>query len=184
MWHIANKKRLFFQSGAVLALLCTAPFAQADAGDTQGGVSVNYGVGNDYRRTTLNFETPTLWSYALGGGGGRLDLTGEAGVSYWQAKGSRSPGTVWQLSAIPMFRWWTGERFYIEAGIGATAFTSTNFADKQLGSAFQFGDHIGLGFLLAPQSRLGLRYSHFSNFGLKQPNAGLNVTQVTYTHQF
>jgi len=83
-----------------------------------------------------------------------------------------------------MFRWWVGERFYIEGGIGATALTATRFADKRLGSAFQFGDHIGLGFLLTPQSRVGLRYSHFSNGNIKQPNPGLNVTQVTYTYQF
>ena len=120
----------------------------------------------------------------MGSGGGRLDLTGEAGVSYWQAKGSRSPQTVWQLSATPMFRWWPGERFYIEAGIGATAFTHTSFADRRIGSAFQFGEHVGLGFLVTPQSRLGLRYSHFSNFGIKQPDQGLSLPQVSYTYQF
>ncbi len=77
-----------------------------------------------------------------------------------------------------------GERFYIEAGIGATVLNHASFADKDLGSAFQFGDHIGLGFLVTPQSRLGLRYSHFSNAGIKTPNPGLDVTQVTYTYQF
>ncbi|CFN83565.1 lipoprotein [Bordetella pertussis] len=91
---------------------------------------------------------------------------------------------MWQASAIPMFRWWTGERFYIEAGIGATVFSSTSFADKRIGSAFQFGDHIGLGFLLTPSNRIGLRYSHFSNAGIKEPNPGLDIVQLTYTYQF
>lgn len=108
----------------------------------------------------------------------------ELGASYWWADGSRSPGHVWQASAIPMFRWWTGERFYIEAGIGATVFSSTSFADKRIGSAFQFGDHIGLGFLLTPSNRIGLRYSHFSNAGIKEPNPGLDIVQLTYTYQF
>ena len=87
--------------------------------------------------------------------GGRLDLAGEFGVAYWKADGSRSPSDVWQFNVIPMFRWWTGGRFYIEAGIGATVFTSTRFANKSISTAFQFGDHVGLGFLVAPQPAFG-----------------------------
>lgn len=167
---------------ATLALACAAATAQAQP--TQGGVSLHYGIGDHYQRVTLNYETPTLWSHQFDGNWGRLDLTPELGASYWWADGSRSPSHVWQASAIPMFRWWTGERFYIEAGIGATVFSSTSFADKRIGSAFQFGDHIGLGFLLTPSNRIGLRYSHFSNAGIKEPNPGLDIVQLTYTYQF
>ncbi|WP_208001539.1 acyloxyacyl hydrolase, partial [Macrococcus bovicus] len=84
---------------------------------------LHYGIGDHSQRVPLNYETPTLWSHQFGGNWGRLDLTPELGASYWWADGSRSPGHVWQASAIPMFRWWTGERFYIEAGIGATVFS-------------------------------------------------------------
>jgi lipid A 3-O-deacylase len=106
LMQIHSKRTLISRLGTALALLYIAPFAHAQAEGTQGGVSVNYGIGNHYRRTTLNYETPAGWSYQLGGSGGRIDLTGELGLSYWQANGSRSPGELWQLSAIPMFRWW------------------------------------------------------------------------------
>ena len=167
-----------------LMLFNAAGPATASSGGTQGGISVHYGVGDRYQRYTLNYETPSVWTTRFGGRWGRLDLTPEIGVSYWTADRPRSPGQAWQFSAIPMFRWWTSERFYIEAGVGATVLTRTRFSNRNIGSAFQFGDHIGVGFLLTPNSRVGVRYSHFSNAGIKRPNPGLDTVQLTYTHQF
>ena len=69
---------------------------------------------------------------------------------------------------------------YIEAGVGATVLTRTRFSNRNIGSAFQFGDHIGVGFLLTPNSRVGVRYSHFSNAGIKRPNPGLDTVQLTH----
>lgn len=167
-----------------LMLFNAAGPATASSSGTQGGISVHYGVGDRYQRYTLNYETPSIWTTRFGGRWGRLDLTPEIGVSYWTADRPRSPGQAWQFSAIPMFRWWTSERFYIEAGVGATVLTRTRFSNRNIGSAFQFGDHIGVGFLLTPNSRVGVRYSHFSNAGIKRPNPGLDTVQLTYTHQF
>lgn len=169
---------------AALALVCLSPLALAQQDGAQGAVSVHYGIGDHYQRLSVNYETPSWWTTQFSGGWGRLDLAGEFGVAYWKADGSRSPSDVWQFNAIPMFRWWAGERFYIEAGIGATAFTSTRFANKSISTAFQFGNHVGLGFLVAPNQRLGIRYSHFSNANMKKPNPGLDVVQMTYSYQF
>ena len=41
-----------------------------------------------------------------------------------------------------------------------------------------------MGFLLTPNNRIGLRYSHFSNASIKRPNPGLDAVQVSYTYQF
>ena len=180
-----NKK-----TAAGLAMLAAAFFASGAAAQategTQGGISVHGGVGDNYDRLGINWETPSVWTYRFGNDWGRLDLTGELGVAYWRADGSRSPGHVWQFNAIPMFRWWIGseERFFIEAGVGATVFSSTRFADENISTAFQFGDHIGTGFLINENNRVGLRYSHFSNASIKRPNPGLDVLQLTYTYQF
>src|SRR5690606_21385354 len=127
----------------------------------------------------LAWESPSLWTYHWDGYG-RLDLVAELGAAYWMANGSRSPSNVWQFSATPMIRWSWNERFYLEAGVGATVFSRTDFADKHLSAAFQFGDHIGVGAYLSDTSRLGLRLSHFSNAGIKEPNTGLNILQLTY----
>jgi len=169
----------------VLLSMAAAGAAQAQIRpDSRSGLGLSLGIGDHYKRAMLSYETPSLWSYSFSENWGRLDLVGELGVGYWSADGSRDPSHMWQFSATPMFRWWTGERFYLEAGIGANLFSSTRFADKTISTAFQFGDHIGLGFLVTPTSRLGLRYSHFSNASIKRPNPGLNILQLNYTYQF
>src|SRR3546814_19293986 len=74
---------------------------------------------------------------------------------------------MWQLSATPMLRWWPAEFFYAEIGVGVTGLSRTHFAGRDLGSAFQFGNHAGVGVLINDAHRIGLRYSHFSTAGLK-----------------
>ncbi len=185
-------KSRFFSglAGLAMAGLASTVPAQAQLQDghagAQGGIGIHYGLGNRYSRLSLQYETPSLWTYSFGGSLGRVDLTPDIGVAYWRAHDGQQPSSVWQLSAIPMFRWWLGEdqRFYVEAGVGPTVFNHTSFANKHYSTAFQFGDHIGMGYLLDRHSRIGVRFSHFSNADIKTPNPGMEVIQASYTYQF
>lgn len=147
-------------------------------------LSAHYGQGDEYRRVMLGIESAPLWSYSFGSGRSRVDLTAELGLAYWKAKRSGPNDDVWQLNAVPMFRWWPAERFFIEGGIGATVFSRTRFAGDQLSTLFQFGDHLGAGYQLTPSARLGARISHFSNASIKSPNPGLDIFQLTYVQRF
>ncbi|MCC2594973.1 acyloxyacyl hydrolase [Pusillimonas sp. MFBS29] len=178
--------RTIKNAGAVTAVL-VAMFFTANAGAADpafGGISVRAGYSDNYNRAELAWESPSLWTYRFSEGYGRLDLVAELGAAYWMANGSRSRSSVWQFSATPLLRWTWSERYYLEAGVGATVFSHTTFADKQLSTAFQFGDHIGIGAHLSDSSRLGLRFSHYSNAGIKRPNPGLNILQLMYTHRY
>lgn len=155
-------------------------FWQAGQGE---GWGARLGYHDDYRRLGLVYETAPLWSHQSSGEWGRVTLTAELGVAYWDAQHGH-PDSLWQVSATPMLRWWPNEFFYTEIGVGVNALSRTSFADKRLGSAFQFGNHIGVGALIADAHRIGLRYSHFSNAGIKKPNDGLDVLELTYTYQF
>lgn len=177
-----------------MALACAAAAVQAQPVQTPslggdhvdghaGGLGLRAGYNSDYRKLALIYETPTWWSYQSQDGWGRLDLGAELGVSYWEARHG-SPDSMWQLSAIPMLRWWPSDYFYAEIGVGATVLSRTHFADRDLSTAYQFGNHIGVGTVIADAHRIGLRYSHFSNAGIKKPNPGLDVLQLTYTYQF
>ena len=42
----------------------------------------------------------------------------------------------------------------------------------------QLGSHLGLGWQFTPASRIGLRFSHFSNPRIKKPHPGLNMLQL------
>lgn len=173
---------------AGLAMAGSAPLTQAQTNElgTQGGIGIHLGLGDRYTRLGLQYETASLWTHSFGGSLGRVDLTPEFGVAYWRAHDGQQPGSIWQLSATPMFRWWMGEsqRFYVEAGIGPTVFNHTSFAGKSYSTALQFGDHIGMGYLLDRHSRIGVRFSHYSNADIKTPNPGMEVIQATYSYQF
>ncbi|HWL28393.1 MAG TPA: hypothetical protein VNQ97_05750, partial [Burkholderiaceae bacterium] len=71
---------------------------------TSHGIGLRFGYNDDYRKITLTYETPTIWSYQSQSGWGRLDLGAELGVAYWTAQ-SGDPDSMWQLSATPMLRW-------------------------------------------------------------------------------
>lgn len=180
---------------AVLSTLClglalglgapppAAAQATASEADTSGGWGARLGYHNDYSKLGLVYETPTWWSYRFQDGWGRLDLGAELEVAYWRARHGR-PDSMWQAGATPMLRWWPSERFYAEVGVGVTVLSRTSFADKQLGSAFQFGNHVGVGTVFGKAHRIGVRYSHYSNAGIKKPNPGLDIIELTYTYQF
>ena len=175
--------RTFAAVGMASALGMTAMPVIAEELYQSPSIGFRLGVGDHYKRAELAWESASVWTHRFEGGS-RLDLLGELGVAYWHADGSRSPGSAWQFSAIPLLRWTWADRYYLEAGIGATAFSRTRFADKTISTAFQFGDHIGIGMHLTDRSRLSLRYSHFSNAGIKRPNPGLNVLQLNYSYQY
>jgi Lipid A 3-O-deacylase (PagL). len=111
--------------------------------------------------------------------GGRWTVSIEAGLSRWTTpdEGRKS---VWQLSGVPFVRIW-GSRLYGEVGIGASLFSDISIGGQQLGSNFQFCDHIGAGYEWPGGRRIGIRISHFSNGRIAKPNDGLDLVQVIYT---
>ncbi len=114
--------------------------------------------------------------------GGALALDGywDAGFTHWSGLDTET------VSLTPMFRLQFGPDNggmtpFVEAGIGAAVFTETNLDDRRdLGSKFQFEDRLGAGLRFASGSELGLRYYHYSNAGIKQPNQGINKTALYY----
>lgn len=170
------------QRSALLCTLLAACAAASSAPAEPTAYSLHLGSGDRYQRITLGAESAPVWSKSLGWG--RVDVVGEFGASYWRADAGGADNRLWQLSAIPIARWWPTERFYLEAGIGATLIDRTRFAGKELSTAFQFGDHLGLGWQFTPTTRVGVRVSHFSNAAIKRPNSGLDIYQLTLTQQF
>jgi lipid A 3-O-deacylase len=149
----------------------------------ESGWGVQLGYNSDFRRAALVYETPPVWSHRFPDGWGRLDLDLELGVSYWDARRGKLQ-TMWQLSAIPILRWWPNDGFFIEAGVGPTVLTRPEFAGRDLGTRFQFGSYLGAGFMIQDRHRIGIRYSHYSNANITKPNSGLDIFQLTYAYRF
>ncbi|MBP6019954.1 MAG: acyloxyacyl hydrolase [Burkholderiaceae bacterium] len=172
----------YVRSIAAAALLVPIVVAAQVPPSTQG-LGLYLGYNSDYRKATLGYETPRLWGHQFQNGWGRVDLSVELGVSYWEAKRGRSE-SMGQVSAIPMLRWWPTDGFYVELGSGPTVMSRSEFAGRDLGTRFQFGSHLGTGLLIKKVHRIGIRYSHYSNANLKKPNPGLDLLGLTYTYQF
>lgn len=147
--------------------------------------SVHVGGANGQSRVGLQWESAPLWSTQLLDH--PLELSAELGVAHWRHKRVVEPGqnkSLYQLSAIPMFKWWLGSNWFLEGGIGATLISKTQMGPKRYSTSFQFGDHVGVGFQIDPRIRVGVRYSHFSNASIKKPNNGLDALQLTIARSY
>lgn len=152
--------------------------------NTSHAMGVRVGHHGAYNSASLYWQSPAWWSHNLENGWGRLDLLGEVTATYWHARRGH-PNSLWQLGFTPTLRWWPSSKpYYLEAGFGPTVNSHTKFADRRLSTALQFGSHLGAGYVFNARHQLGIRFSHFSNANIKQPNRGLNVAQLEYAVRF
>lgn len=163
--------------------------AQAGISPHAGSESVQafglrVGHHGQYNSVSGFWQTPTWWSKTFNNGWGRVDLYGEASVTYWHGRHGKGD-SMWQAGFAPFLRWWpTQSPFFVEAGFGPTAISDTSFAGYDLSTALQFGSHIGMGYVFKKKHQISLRASHFSNASIKQPNDGLNLLQLDYAYRF
>lgn len=171
--------------GIAAALLCASVPARAvDA------VALEYGHAEHARlaRIGLQWFWEKQWWKSNGTHiGGYWDFT----LSQW--RGDRYRGIAGRsqdiavLGITPVFRFQSNSRkgLYLEAGIGAHLLSERYDNDgKQLSTRFQFGDHIGLGYVFENNLDLTLKFQHFSNAGIKKPNDGADFAVLTVRHSF
>jgi lipid A 3-O-deacylase len=108
-------------------------------------------------------------------------------LGYWRD----SPDSIFALGISPVFvyeftPWASGHQFYIDGGIGVALLSDTRIGTRDLGSTFQFEDQIGVGVRLGQnrQHDLNVRYLHYSNGGFSDPNDGIDILLLSYTHWF
>lgn len=81
------------------------------------------------------------------------------------------------VGITPVFRFQNDSKtgFYTELGIGLHLLSdSYNNNRRSLSGNLQFGDHIGIGYVFANNLDISLKFQHFSNGGIKEPNDGVN----------
>ena len=131
------------------------------------------------------------WQKPLSGG----LLTGYWEISFgrWSSQADpagNSSAWVSQVGVTPVLRWHPGAGtvpWFVEVGIGANVLTPIyRSRDKRFSTAFNFGDHLAVGWHLgaAQQHGISLRVQHFSNAGIKHPNPGENFLQLRYVTRY
>jgi lipid A 3-O-deacylase len=172
-------------TGAVLACAALA----SGAASAIDGVAVELGRGNgtDMARIAVQSDWQKQWFRGSDWHvGGYWDL----GVGQWH-HGSVAAGQnedITEIGLTPVFRLQQNDKrgLYGEAGIGFHLLSRTSIGDKRFSTAFQFGDHIGVGYRFGAKGAydVSYRFQHLSNGGIKQPNNGINFSQIRLQYHF
>ena len=107
------------------------------------------------------------------------------GNAYLNRSGQRQDITV--INLTPVFRFERADKkgWYGEAGIGVSLLSTLyDNNNKRLSTHFQFGDHIGAGYVFDNRWELGAKIQHYSNGGYKKPNGGVNWLLVKLARPF
>ena len=123
---------------------------------------------------------------------GRLGGYWEVSIGRWNSDVEDNGGSAWvtQFGVTPVLRLYPhswGGRWFVEGGIGANVLQPIyRSAGKRFSTAFNFGDHLAIGrrFGIDGRHELALRFQHFSNAGIKEPNPGENFLQLRYSWEF
>jgi hypothetical protein len=113
------------------------------------------------------------------------------GFNYWEYGNINENDTNLVLSIVPVLSSEFTRLYRIypvkwEVAIGFSLLKEKQFAGKDLGSNFQFQDHIGLSVGLNPAFSQSIRFRivHYSNGGLNDKNPGINFISLSYKIEF
>jgi lipid A 3-O-deacylase len=176
-------------SAAWLSMALIGPAAAGDGHATwlPDRVFAQIGIADAARSTVIGANWAPLLERSWIGG--QTDVFWEASFGRWKGEASPiHPHAQWftQVGLTPVLRWQLADDtgWFLEAGIGANViFPTYSRQRKRFSTAFNFGDHIGVGlrFGESHQHELALRVQHFSNGGIRLPNPGENFRQLRYT---
>lgn len=109
--------------------------------------------------------------------GDRVQFSGyfELSMNYWDARDS----DIYALAFSPVFVLYWGEedgsfRPYLEGGIGGALLSDTEIAGRDLATSLQFEIRFGAG-IRSDRLDFHIRYMHYSNGSVKQPNHGVDA---------
>lgn len=169
----------------VAGLVCAALHSPSHAVDS---VSLEFGTGTKTKMVRLGaqWKWDRQWWRSNGTHlGGYWDLN----VAHWRANRFQDiSGARQNINAVgitPVLRLQNDslKGFFAEFGIGLHLLSEHYDNDgHQLSTRFQFGDHLGVGYVFENNVELGLKYQHFSNGSIKQPNDGVNFTVIRFSY--
>jgi hypothetical protein len=119
-----------------------------------------------------------------------LSLRGVAGVAVWDARDGVPNQSLIDISVYPVLRL-DAPPFgpvvpYVEGSVGVNLLTHTWIGDRQMSTAFQFGEFAGVGIAFGDKRQfdVGVRYQHVSNADIKKPNPGLTFGSIVFQYRF
>jgi hypothetical protein len=155
-----------------------------------GNVSVEVGSWEKVRMVRVGVQGKLPYRF-LEGDGKHLSTHWDATLACWRATRHQNlPGQRQHIADIgftPVLRYMSddGRGWYAEGGIGVHLLSQLyDNNEKKLSTSFQFGDHLGAGYVFANGWDLGFKIQHFSNGSIKKPNDGVNFLVVKLARPF
>ncbi len=167
-----------------MAMMCVAMGVKA-----ADSASFEFGTGNKSQLTRLGMQ----WNWErqwFKSNGMHLGAYWDATISvlhqgrYQNQEASKN---IADVGITPVLRFQRDDRkgVYAEAGIGAHYMSSIyDNNHRTFSTNFQFGDHIGVGYVFDGGLNIGLKIQHFSNCGIQHPNPGANFVVLQTAHAF
>jgi hypothetical protein len=158
----------------------------------EGVESASLEVGGGDKVQMLRFAAQKDWNvHWLQSNGRHLGGYWDANIAYWRGtayKGNDDRNQyLWVFGVTPVFRYQNDSKLglYGEAGIGPSLFSHLyDNGGNRLSTAFEFADHIGVGYVLDNKWDLSARLQHYSNGGIKHPNSGVNWVVLRVARPF
>jgi hypothetical protein len=170
-----------------LICLCAYPGLVPAAEWTLSGIG---GTGNHVNLAGVEAQVPSgyggaltdQWSWSLRWAGD---------VAYWWARNHGDSGpSLWEVGLTPVVELRrapaSGMSCYVEGGIGIHLLSHTRIDERELSTAFQFGEFVGTGVNFGDHGRygIGVRIQHISNGGIKEPNFGVTFGEVRISYRW
>jgi hypothetical protein len=165
-------------------------FGVAPASHAVDSIAFEAGTGDKIRmaRVGVQWKWAQQWWRSNGthiGGYWDLNLGRWQGDRYQNVPGRKQNITTIGLTPVFRFQNDTLKGFYLEGGIGANYLSELyDNNDDKLSTRFQFGDHLGIGYVFSNNLDLGLKVQHYSNGGIKKPNSGVDFAVISVRYAF
>ncbi|SPB17395.1 Lipid A 3-O-deacylase-like protein [Caballeronia novacaledonica] len=165
--------------------------ASAAAHADRFGLQIAGGVADrDIKKADLGVSwDPGLTWWEIGGF--HFTLIGEGHVAYWHTTEDNAVhSNIWEFGITPVVRFVKSGGYFrpfIEAGVGVRLLSHTRITeDFSVATAFQFADMVGVGMIFGDKQnyQVGYRFQHLSNGGIKEPNPGINFSQLYLQYNF
>jgi hypothetical protein len=173
--------------GCALIWLCTYSSLVPAAEWTLSGI---VGSGNHINLAGLEAQAPSglggaltdPWSWSLRWAGD---------VAHWWARNHRdSASSLWEMGLTPVVELRrpaaSDVSYYVEAGIGIHLLSHTRIDERELSTAFQFGELVGVGANFGDHREYGIgaRVQHISNARIKEPNSGATFGELRIAYRW
>ena len=179
----------------VQPLIAAALLAASPVAYPVDGMSFEYGHSNSTNASVNLYRVGVQWDWKkklIEMGNWHLGGYWESSFGYWDNNSfARTHSSIIDFGLTPVLRLQpnnpAGFSPYVELGVGLHVLSHTSVStQRQFGSSFQFGDHLGAGVRFGGKGQydIGYRYQHLSNAGIKQPNQGINFHQVRFAYHF